>query len=192
MAAPSLLTEAEYLELEAKSEIKHEFYNGHLYALAGGTYRHSCICSASLVALSNSLKGSGCVVSGSDTMVKVASTGLMTYPDVAIVCGAVDLFNSVAVLNPVVILEVLSPSTEAYDRGRKFMHYRQIPTLAHYILVFPEEIGVDHFCRQADGSWRLASFAEAGMLSLNDLRIEIPVTALYEGVDFGEEQPLRE
>src|SRR5688572_7349699 len=133
VATAQRLTEEEYLALEEKSEIRHEFFDGEIFAMAGGTYNHSIIAGNLNRHLGNLLAGR-CSVGNADLRIKVEATGLLTYPDISLICGAPNLTNqpSDTLLNPTLIAEVLSPSTELYDRGVKFEHYRQIPSLTTY------------------------------------------------------------
>lgn len=153
-------TPEEYLAVERSAEFKSEYCNGEIFAMAGGSRQHSRIARNLIARADEQLRNTSCEVFGSDMRVKISLTGLYTYPDLIIVCG--DLrFEDQAVdtlLNPKVIVEILSDSTEAYDRGKKFDHYRQITSLNEYILVSQTEPLVERFVRQPDGSWQLTVF----------------------------------
>ncbi|WP_437563970.1 Uma2 family endonuclease [Sorangium sp. So ce542] len=156
-------TYAEYLEQERASPTKHEFLNGEIFAMAGGTPEHARLCLSVGAELRAHLRGRPCVVYSSDLRVRVQATGLSTYPDVSVVCGRLerDPEDKDAVLNPIVLIEVLSDSSEAYDRGQKFAHYRRMPSLREYVLVSQHEPRIEVFHRNEDGSWTLRE-ARAG------------------------------
>lgn len=151
------MTYVEYEALVASSDVKYEYVNGEVFAMAGGTPRHSAICANVLIALGNALRGKPCRVYQSDLRVRVEATGLSTYPDVTIVCGPLEPSpkDRVAATNPRVLVEVTSESTEAYDRGPKFQHYQSIPSLTDYVIVSADRIRIDHYRRQSDGTWVL-------------------------------------
>src|SRR2546425_9750990 len=149
------ITPEEYLELERKAEIKSEYLDGEMFAMSGVTREHSTIVVNVTTELNVQVKGRPCEVHGPDLRVKVSPTGLYTYPDVAVICGEPQFedphFDTL--LDPHLIIEVLSDSTESYDRGKKFAHYRAIDSLREYILVSQTEYRIERFCRQDDGSW---------------------------------------
>ena len=150
-------TPQEYLALERAAEFKSEYLRGEIFAMAGASRELSLIASNLIGEVGSQLRETPCEVHGSDLRVRVSLTGLYTYPDVTIACGELqfdDQFRD-TLLNPKVIFEVLSDSTEAYDRGKKFDHYRQIPSLTEYILVSQTEPLIERYVRQSDGSWRL-------------------------------------
>lgn len=130
---------AEYLEVEEISKVRHEYYAGEIYAMAGGTPEHAAIAAAVTAALGRQLSGKPCRVYSSDLRVRVVATGLATYPDVTVIRGASerDPQSPTHVVNPKVVVEVLSPSTEAYDRTEKLQHYQQVPSLDAIVLVEP-------------------------------------------------------
>ncbi|WP_437718792.1 Uma2 family endonuclease [Sorangium sp. So ce448] len=156
-------TYAEYLAQERASPTKHEFLNGEIFAMAGGTPEHARRCASVGAELWAHLRGRPCAVYSSHLRVRVQATGLSTYPDVSVVCGRLerDLEDEDAALNPIVLVEVLSESSEAYDRGQKFAHYRRIPSLREYVLVSQREQRIEVFHRNDDGSWTLRE-AHAG------------------------------
>jgi len=151
------LTEAEYLRLERAAEFRSEFFDGEMFAMAGGTRAHSLISINIGGELRTKLAGKPCVVYNADLRVKSEATGLYTYPDVSVVCGEQRFLDEEedTLLNPTLVVEVLSESTEAYDRGKKFEHYRQIPSLREYLLVSQHEARIEKFTRQKDGTWTL-------------------------------------
>lgn len=162
-------TFAEYLALEAKSETKHEYINGEVFAMAGGTPGHAALAAAVIRLLGTALLGRPCRVYTSDLRIRVLATGLATYPDVSIVCRPFehDPEDENTAINPVVIAEVLSDSTEAYDRGEKFAHYRRIPSLRDYLLVLQREAQIEHYRRNEDDTWTLREVRAPGAVRLS-------------------------
>lgn len=155
------MTYAEFLAYEATSDTKHEYINGEVFAMAGGTVTHGALAGALITALSTALRDRRCRVLTSDVRVRSKATDLSTYPDVTVVCQSleVDGDDPHGVLNPTLIVEVLSDSTEAYDRGAKAAHYRQIPSLREYVLVGQREPLIEVYRRNERGNWEL--FVEA-------------------------------
>jgi Uma2 family endonuclease len=179
------LTEREYLEIERRAEIKSEFYDGEMFAMSGGTRAHSAIAVNLIRELGNKLKGRPCSVYNSDLRVKIEASGLFTYPDVSVVCGAERLQDDDILLNPVLLAEVLSESTEAYDRGKKFEHYRQIPSLREYLLISQAEPRIEQFIRQETGDWLLREAAgTAGALELPSLQIPLELGEVFARIAF--------
>src|SRR3954454_24028689 len=148
-----------YLEHEAASNVKHEYIDGDIYAMAGGTIEHAIIAVNVSSALSAQLTGAPCVVASSDLKVRVLATGLTTYPDVTVICGPPerDPKSRDVLLNPVVVVEVLSDSTEEWDQGEKLEHYQQIPSLRACVLVSHRERRVTVIERTVDGPWETSS-----------------------------------
>jgi Uma2 family endonuclease len=151
------LTPEQYLEIERKAEYKSEYYQGEMFAMAGASLAHNRLATALIVDLGQQLRRGPCEVFGSDMRVAVDATGLYAYPDASVCCGGPQLADghNDVLLNPVLIVEVLSPSTELYDRGDKFKHYRTIPSLREYLLVASEHIEVELRRLQPDGEWTL-------------------------------------
>ena len=131
MALPKFITPEEYLRLERASQEKHEYFKGEIFAMTGATENHNIIAGSTFAALYSELRKKPCQIYPSDMRVRIPATGLYTYPDISVVCGTPEFEDDGldTLLNPTVIIEVLSPSTEPYDRGKKFQHYRTIPTL---------------------------------------------------------------
>jgi len=181
------LTESEYLEIERAAEFKSEFFDGEMFAMAGGTPQHSLIATNLTAEFHDRLKDRVCTPYNSDLRVKIEPTGLLTYPDLSVICGPLQFAAGTddTVVNPTVLVEVLSPSTEAYDRGRKFEHYRQIPTLQEYLLVSQTEPRIEQFMRQADGHWLLAEAAGVDKkLEVPSLKIAISLSEVFANVNF--------
>jgi len=163
-AAIARMSYPEYLSLEAASETKHEYLDGEVFAMAGGTITHGALAGAVITALSIALRDRACRVLSSDVRVRSKATGLATYPDVTVVCQKieVDADDAHGILNPTVIVEVLSDSTEGYDRGAKAAHYRRIPSLREYVLVSQREPLIEVYRRNERGNWELFVEARAG------------------------------
>ncbi len=190
MGLPALVkkfTPAEYLTLERSASYRSEYFQGEIFAMAGGSPRHSLIQTNLTAELRQALKGARCTAYNSDLRILVHPTGLYTYPDASIVCGPLELADGQqdVVLNPTVLFEVLSDSTEAYDRGQKFGHYRQIESLREYVLVSQSEVLVERYQRNPDNTWTLTeSRGIDAQLSLNSVGITIPLLEIYDKVDF--------
>jgi Uma2 family endonuclease len=175
------MTYAEYLAAEAKSDVRHEYLRGEVWAMAGGTIEHARLQSQLIASLTAALAGKPCIVLTSDARVRVVSTGLTTYPDVSVVCGKVerDREDAQAVTNPVIVIEVLSEATEAYDRGDKFIHYRRIPSLREYVLVSQTARRIEVFRRDGD-FWVLSEAGPGQSAKLASLEIALSVDAIYQ------------
>ena len=149
------LSEEEYLELERNSETKHEYFDGEIFAMSGASRKHNLIVANVVGELRSQLKKRPCRVYPSDMRLKIESTKLYTYPDVMIVCGK-EIFaddREDMLLNPDVIIEVLSDSTESYDRGKKFGHYRQIASLKEYVLISQNSRKIEKFLKTEHRQW---------------------------------------
>jgi len=165
------LTPAEYLALERSAEIKGEYFDGEIFAMAGASREHNLIVGNLVRELGNRLRNGLCEVYPSDMRVKVDLTGLYTYPDVVVVCDKPQFEDQHGdtLLNPTLLIEVLSESTEKYDRGRKSSHYRRLPSLQEYLLVSQDEPHIEHYARRDNDHWLLTE--ATGM----DTNIELPV-----------------
>ena len=187
---PRYITEAEYWELEVDSPVKHEYYDGCIYAMAGGSHEHALLAANALGMLFARLRGKPCRAVGSDQHVKVEATGLQTYPDVTVFCAPArfDPNHRDTLLNPIVLIEVLSPSTRNYDKGAKFDNYKQIPSLCDYLLISSDQTQVEHYHRLENGDWLLhsAEFLEA-VIMLESIDAALPLNELYEAVDLPDE-----
>ena len=187
------LTEAEYLALErAAVGVKSEFHDGEMFAMSGGTRWHSRIGTNIAAEFGNKLRQHRCQPYNSELRIKVDETGLYTYPDLSVVCGeplfADDQIDTLT--NPTLILEVLSDSTEGYDRGRKFEHYRQIPSLREYLLVSQYDPHIEQFIRQENNEWVLREVVGLkASLDLPSLGITISLAEIFENVDFSPNRP---
>jgi Uma2 family endonuclease len=175
------MTYAEYLQAEGKSPVRHEFLNGDVWAMAGGTPEHGALAASMTGELREALRGKPCRIYSSDVRVRILDTGLSTYPDVSVVCGQLETASDDpdAILNPVVLVEVLSDSTEGYDRGAKAAHYRRIPSLREYVLVSQGEPRVEVHRRSENGRWELLEARPGESIELASLGIRLDVAAVY-------------
>jgi Uma2 family endonuclease len=184
MGAPSHLhgySFREYLDLEAASNVKHEYLEGDIYAMAGGTPRHAALTLAVGAALLAQLRGGPCRAFSSDLRVRVLATGLATYPDVAVVCGPIerDPESEVTVVNPRVLVEVLSGSTERYDLGEKFEHYRRSPSLEAVLYVWQDEQTMELRSRQEGDTWGSQVFGAGDTVPLSSIGCALRVDDVY-------------
>lgn len=174
---------AEYLALEAGSLHKHEYFEGNVVAMAGGTGSHSRLKTNLTVLVGAALADRPCEAYDSDLRVRVLASGLATYPDLTVICGPRQPHpeDPHAATNPSVIFEVLSKETAAYDRGEKFDHYQLVPELKHYVLVDHARRHVDVYSRQAGGSWGRRGYGPDDVVDLGELGLVLPVGAVYRG-----------
>ncbi|MEZ6086553.1 MAG: Uma2 family endonuclease [Pirellulaceae bacterium] len=183
------ISEAEYLRREREAEYKSQYFQGEMFAMAGASRRHNKIVGNTVTALNIALRDRSCDVYPSDMRVKVSSSGLYTYPDVSVTCENPTFEDDQAdtLVNPRLIVEVLSDSTEAYDRGRKFEQYRQIASLEHYLLIAQDRVHIELYSRQDLGSWVLSEYGSPDeVISLAALDCELTVADIYLKVDFSE------
>jgi Uma2 family endonuclease len=172
---------ADYLAFEEASTTKHEFLSGEIYGMAGGTPEHAALSVAVSSALLAQLRGGPCGVYSSDLRVRVLATGLATYPDVTVVCGDLerDPESRATVVNPRVVVEILSDGTEAYDRGQKLDHYRRIPSLAAVVLVSHRTPAIEVHERMPDGAWRRREFSAGHTAEIEALPARLVVDEVY-------------
>jgi Uma2 family endonuclease len=173
---------ADYLEAEKLSELRHEYLDGAVYAMADGTPEHGALAAAISSEIRTSLRGKPCRLYNSDVRVRVAETDLGTYPDASVVCGQLETApdDPDAIANPIVLVEVLSPSTEAYDRGAKAAHYRRIPSLREYVLVAQDEARVEVYRKNEQDRWELFEAGSGESFELSSLGVSVSVDAVYE------------
>ncbi len=183
-AKKSNLTHEQYFALEEKSEIRHEYYQGEIFAFAGGSYNHAKI-------ISNIIRSctldENCSMFSSDLRVWVKSSDLFTYPDILIICGQPQFYKNRddTVTNPLLIGEVLSESTKNYDRGEKFLFYRQLPSLKHYLLIDQYSIHVEYFKLGADGHWVLSEYSNLeDQIDITNPDFSISLKEIYRGIEF--------
>ena len=185
------LTPEQYLELDRASEFRSEYYKGRMFAMSGGTFNHAGIIGNIAFALKSALKKRPCIVTTSDVRVHVSADGLYTYPDVVVVCGAPKFADDQkdTLVNPALIVEVLSRSTEGYDRGFKFAQYRMIESLQEYALVSQVEPRVEWYRRHSGGDWL---FAEAvgmdAVCHLQSVDCAVALADVYDKVTFATEE----
>lgn len=174
---------SDYLELDDASNVKHEYLNGEIYGLAGGTPDHAALAINLGAALVEQLRDGPCRVFSSDLRVRVLATGLAAYPDVTVVCGLLerDPESRSTVVNPTLVAEVLSDGTEGYDRGEKLEHYKRIPSLRECVLVSHREPRVEVWRRGAARDWQRETAGAGGRLRLMSLDCEIAVDDVYRG-----------
>jgi Uma2 family endonuclease len=172
---------ADYLAAEVRSETKHEYLDGEVHAMAGGTPEHAALAMALGASLVRALEGRPCRVFSSDLRLRIRETKLSTYPDLTVVCGTleVDEEDPNAALNPVVVVEVLSETTAAYDRGAKAAHYRRIPSLREYVLVAQDEQRIEVHRRNAAGVFEIHEFGPGEDVELASIGARFPVSPIY-------------
>ncbi len=182
-------TPEQYLAYERESDVKHEFLDGQIYAMAGASESHNLIITNAIGILYNQLHKRQCRTYASDMRVKVSRTGLYTYPDVVVVCGTPQLEDERrdTLLNPTVVIEVLSPSTETYDRGKKGFHYRTVQSIQEYLLIAQDIQQIEHYKRDANGQWLIINISGSdGVVDLRSIDCRLSVSDLYENVTFTE------
>jgi Uma2 family endonuclease len=180
--ARQVFTFDDYVELEAASTTRHEFLDGQVWAMAGGSPGHAAIAGTIIRLLGQALLGKRCRVYTSDLRIRVAGSGLSTYPDASVICGAVELDpadrRGHTALNPNVLVEVLSPTTEGYDRGEKLAYYKTIASVHEVVLVAHDEVRVDLWRRVGD-HWTQVSFRSGEAVVLESLSCALPVDEIY-------------
>lgn len=192
---PQLMTPQEYFEWEEQQPIKYEYINGEVFAMTGGTIPHNDVAINLTSALKNHLRGKGCKVQMADAKVGVSQNGPFHYPDVMVSCDPRDQKARKVIYHPCLIVEVLSPGTEGFDRGKKFKHYRQIETLKEYVLIEADKMNVESYRINEKGKWELtAYFLEEPTANETDLEVHFtsvdfrcPISLLYEDVVFSED-----
>jgi Uma2 family endonuclease len=181
----------EYLTAERESLEKHEYFEGEIFQKAGSSRKHSLITSNINASLNIQLKTRDCQVHTSDLRVHIPKTGLFTYPDVSVVCGKPQVLPDAyldTLTNPILIIEVLSPSTADYDKGAKFEHYRTIESLCEYVLVWQDKKRVASYTKQSDENWLLRDFiGEEAEIVLSSIECTLTMDDIYDKVDFTEE-----
>ena len=192
-AVQTYLTPVEYIALERKAipdaeTVRSEYINGEIINMPGASFAHNLVTGNIFGELRARLRDSGCAVFANDMRISIPTAKSYFYPDVGVVCGEPrfedDVFDTL--LNPIVIVEVLSPSTEAFDRGEKFAHYRHVTSLQEYVLVAQDQIRVEHYYRQ-ERQWIFTDFEKRdGILSLPSIQCELPLQEIYERVTFSD------
>jgi len=184
-AENSRLSAGDYLAGEEKSSVKHEYVGGEVFAMAGAGEAHVTVSGNLFALLRSHVRGGPCRVYIADMKVRVEKADAFYYPDLFVTCDPADARENLFKRNPTLVVEVLSDSTAAFDRGVKFAHYRMLDSLREYVLIEPERQSVDVFRRDAEGRWVLYPIAEGDELELASLDFRCPMTAVYEDVDLG-------
>lgn len=183
---PPNMTIAEYLEWEPLQELRYEYIHGTVIAMAGGTIPHNDIALNLYRALYPQVRSKGCRINVADVKVEVNSNSPYYYPDVVVSCHPDDLTARKLLRHPKLIVEVLSPGTEAKDRGEKFAHYRSSPTLQEYVLIESEKVGVECYRRGEGRLWLYYPYIDGDVITLESIDFSFPIALLYENVSLGE------
>jgi len=185
----ALLTPEQYLVQERRAAFKSEYYRGEVFAMAGASFQHTLIKDNLARKAGDQLEDGSCRVLTSDIRVKVSATGLYTYPDIVVVCDQPQFEDALfdTLLNPRIIIEVLSDSTEKYDRGDKFRQFREIPSLREYVLVSQNSALIERYVRQPNEDWLLTTFDQLPeAFEFASIPVRIPLSEIYRGVSFPE------
>jgi Uma2 family endonuclease len=177
-------TPEEYFAWEARQLEKHELIDGRVHAMSGGTQNHSAIAINFVLLIKLHLRGGSCNVFNSDVKVNILHTPNYTYPDLSVTCDDRDRENPLYIAYPCLIVEVLSSSTEAYDRGRKFEKYRRNPNLVDYVLVSSEEMAIDVYHKKDTGEWVILSYRSGDSVELKSIGLIVPIEPVYEAIVF--------
>lgn len=178
-------TPEEYLARERQSELRNEYLNGEIFAMTGASRRHNRMVLNAAISLDSQLRGKGCEVFASEMRVRVPAMNLYTYPDLTVACGEPRFEDGEVdtLLNPVLIVEVLSKSTESYDRGMKFSYYRTLPSFSEYLLLSQERVHAEHFVREASDRWVLTETEDpAKTLELPSIGCTLALSDVYDRV----------
>ena len=180
------LTPEEYFVWEEQQLLRHEYLNGEIYAMSGGTQNHGRIASNIIFIVKGHLRGGGCQVGNSDCRVNIVETKDYVYPDVSVTCDERDRTAIQAIQYPCLIVEVLSPSTASYDRGDKFRLYRRNPSLQDYVLVDAEKIAIDLYRKNERGNWEIFNYQSGDNIELRSIDLSFPIESVYEDIVFEE------
>lgn len=176
-------TVEKYLAFERASEEKHEYLDGNVNLRAAVSARHNIILGNTLASLHAQLRKTPCTVYPSDMRLKVSKTGLYTYPDISVVCDEPEFEDDDILLNPVLIVEVLSPSTENYDRGKKFQHYRKLASFREYLLISQDSYRIEHYVYQNKNEWVLSDIVGVdSVVELTSINCRLALADVYEKV----------
>lgn len=179
------LSPEEYLAIERASREKHEYFDGEVFLMSGGSGKHNAIIFNVSTSLGAQIKGSRCRGFSSDQRVLIDETGLYTYPDATIVCGQPAFADGDTLINPTLIVEILSPSTKGYDTGEKFEHYRKIPSLEEYLIVAQDKPHVMLYTRQSDNTWLLSEAENMNaQIELHSIKCRPMLSDIYDNIDF--------
>ena len=186
---PHKMTAEAYLLWEAQQETRHEYLNGEILAMSGGTLPHNDLAINLLVLMRPTVRAKGCRINMADAKVNVSKLNAYFYPDLVVSCHPEDLAAQNAIANPTLIVEVLSPSTREYDRGDKFKFYRALSSLQEYVLIDSDRISVEYFRREEGRMWLYTLYEAGETLALQSLGIEVEIDVIYEGVRFNFDPP---
>lgn len=174
----------EYFQWEEEQQLRHEYINGEVYAMSGGTQNHGRIASNIIFILKGHLRGGGCQVGNSDCWINIVETNDFVYPDVSVACDERDRTAVQAIKYPCLVVEVLSPSTANYDRGDKFRMYRRNPILQDYLLVDAEKIAIDLYRQNDLGNWEIINYQAGDMIELKSINLSCLIEDIYEDIVF--------
>ncbi len=177
-------TPEEYFAWEEQQLYRHEYIDGEVYAMTGGTLNHGRIALNFTSLLKPHLRGSGCQLGNSDCRVNIHASNHYVYPDVSVTCDERDKTNTHYITYPCLVVEVLSPATESYDRGNKFKLYRRNPCLQEYVLVDSETMAIELFRKTDDESWQIIDYDLGGVVELNSIKLTFPIEQVYEDIIF--------
>jgi Uma2 family endonuclease len=178
------LTPEEYFAWEEKQEVKHEYFDGEVFAMSGGTPNHSQIAVKLTTLLDVHLEDGDCRVFNSDARIKIQASEKYVYPDTSVTCDERDRQNTQFIAYPSLIIEVLSPSTEAYDRGKKFKLYQRSTTLTEYVLVSSEEMEIEVFRKNDRSKWEVTNYIAGDAVELESIKLTFPIERVYRGIEF--------
>jgi Uma2 family endonuclease len=177
-------TPEEYFEWEERQEIRHEYFDGEVYAMTGGTLNHSEIATNFGFLLKAHLRGGGCRLLNGDARVNIYNSSKYVYPDLSVTCHERDRTNTKFVSHPCLIGEVLSPSTEAYDRGDKFAMYRLSPSLQDYVLISADKVAIDIYHKDDRGKWDIINYRSGDLVELASIDLTFSIEQIYEDIIF--------
>jgi Uma2 family endonuclease len=178
------LTPEEYLTWEEKQEVKHEYFDGEVYAMAGGTVNHGRVAVNFSFILQSHLRGNKCIVLNSDVKIKILNSDKFVYPDVSVTCDDRDSTATNSISHPCLIVEVLSPSTEAFDLNGKFKLYRRSSSLRDYVLVSADKIELDLYRKNEQGKWEIINYIAGDLVELASINLTFPIEQVFEGITF--------
>jgi Uma2 family endonuclease len=181
------ITEEQYLEMERRAEQRSEYLNGEVFAMAGASLPYVVINDNLVFVFRRGLAGRACRAYSRDLRVLIAESGLYTYPDLLVICGAPQIAEKDrnTVTNPKIIVEVLSPATADYDRGEKFMSYRSIPSFREYLVIYQDRVRAEHYVKQTDEGWLFHDIVNAeAVITLESIGVSFKLSEAYDGVEF--------
>lgn len=180
-------TPEEYFVWEEQQKFKHEYFDGQVYAMTGGSLNHSRIGANFTRLLGNHLSGSGCLVLNSDARVNIQESDNYVYPDASVTCDDRDKNKTQFISHPCLVVEVLSPSTELYDRTKKFKLYQRSSSLQEYVMVGSTEMSIDLYRKDEQGEWKILSYVAGDLVELKSINLTFPIEQVFEGIVFEDE-----